>query len=448
MDPPDPEPPLRPLQGQRTKKELTRETRQRIVSRLLNELKDHGNEGRFARGTIPVVAQDFHVCTRTIRRVWARAVENFENPDICQFRSSPQKHRCGRPKKWNHDEVREAVKLIPLFQRRTIRDLAAALGIPKSTLFAMKCDKDDPVIIPCTSALKPALTPQHELLRVSFCLTKIDPVTRLYDDYYQSIHVDEKWFFITEEELHLYIAPGENVPVRRCQNKNHILKVMFLSAVARPRFNAQGECTFDGKIGMFPFVERVAAQRASRNRARGHVETKLLPVNKNRYREFMIQKVIPAIREKWPCRNRDIVIQQDGASSHIAEDDPAFVAAATEGLWNISLLTQSPKSPDLNVLDLSFFQALQSHQWRNGFANTLDELIVRVQQAYEMFEPRTLDFAFLTLQCCVDDVLCNYGDNDYEIRHMGKEAMLRDGTLPVSIVPSAGALEVFDMMEG
>lgn len=259
----------------------------------------------------------------------------------------------------------------------------------------MKCDKDDPVIIPCTSALKPALTPQHELLRVSFCLTEIDPVTRLYDDYYQqSIHVDEKWFFITEEELHLYIAP-----VRRCQKKNHILKVMFLSGFARPRFNAQGECTFDGKIGMFPFVERVAAQRASRNLARGHVERKLLPVNKNRYREFMIQKVIPAIREKWPCRNRDIVIQQDGASSHIAEDDPAFVAAATEGLWNISLLTQSPKSPDLNVLDLSFFRALQSHQWRNGFANTLDELLMRVQQAYEMFEPTTRSGIWVKRPC-------------------------------------------------
>ena len=45
------------------------------------------------------------------------ALESFENPDICHFRSSPQKHRCGRPKKWNHDDVREAVKLIPLFQR-------------------------------------------------------------------------------------------------------------------------------------------------------------------------------------------------------------------------------------------------------------------------------------------------------------------------------------------
>ena len=69
MDSPDREPHLRPLQERRSKKELTREVRQRIVSRLLSELKDHGDEGRFARGTLPVVARDFLVCKRTIRRV-------------------------------------------------------------------------------------------------------------------------------------------------------------------------------------------------------------------------------------------------------------------------------------------------------------------------------------------------------------------------------------------
>jgi hypothetical protein len=77
----------------------------------------------------------------------------------------------------------------------------------------------------------------------------------------------------------------------------------------------------------------------------------------------------------------------------------------------------------------------------------MDELILQVQRAYEDFEPRKLDFAFLTLQCCIDDILTIYGDNDYKIRHMGKEAMLRDGTLPVSIVSSGAALEVYDMLQ-
>ena len=448
MDPPEPEPQPRPVQEQRRKKELTRDQRTQIVSRLLFELQHHGADGNFARGTLTAVAIEFHVCEKTIRNVWKRAVENFQDPDIRQFRASPKKRNCGRPRKWNHDDVREAVKLVPLFQRKSIRDLAHALGIPKSTLHLMKCDKDDPVIIPCTSALKPILTEQHKLLRACYCISKIDPVTRLYNHFYDTVHVDEKWFFITEKDLRLYIAPGEDVPNRFTVNKDHIIKVMFLCAVARPRFNPAGECTFDGKIGLFPFVERVRAQRASVNRPRGAPIIRSVPVTKDRYREFLVEKVVPAIKEKWPDRERRVVIQQDGASSHIDDDDPEFEAVARTGNWNISLETQPAKSPDLNVLDLSFFRALQSHQWRSGFVNTMEELILQVERAYREFETRKIDFAFLTLQCCIDDTLSTYGSNNYCIRHMGKEAMLRAGTLPISIVPSATALQVFDMMEG
>jgi hypothetical protein len=139
---------------------------------------------------------------------------------LCQ---SPEEEEVRTSQKWNHDEVREAVALIPLFRRRTIRDLAHALGIPKSTLWDLKQDKDDPVIIACTSALKPFLTEQHKLLRVTFCLTKIDPVTREYDDFFQAVRLDEKWFFISEKELRLYIAPDKVVPMRRCQNRDHLL---------------------------------------------------------------------------------------------------------------------------------------------------------------------------------------------------------------------------------
>ncbi len=96
----------------------------------------------------------------------------------------------------------------------------------------------------------------------------------------------------------MYIAPGEVVPTRKVQNKEHMREVMFLAAVARPCYDPEGKCTFDGKIGMFPFIERVAAKRTSKNCKKGTIETKLLPVNKNRYRDFMITKVLPAIKQK------------------------------------------------------------------------------------------------------------------------------------------------------
>jgi hypothetical protein len=109
------------------------------------------------------------------------------------------------------------------------------------------------------------------------------------------------------------------------------------------------------------------------------------------------------------------------------------------------------KSPDLNVLDLSLFEHFShAHQWRSGFANTVEELILQFERAYREFETRKIDFAFLTpLQCCIDNTLSIHSSNDYHIRHMGnKKAMLHAGTLPVSIVPSATALQVLDMLEG
>jgi hypothetical protein len=71
-------------------------------------------------------------------------------------------------------------------------------------------------------------------------------------------------------------------------------------------------------------------------------------------------KVMPAIKAKFPRVNKNVEIQQDGAASHILENNPAFVAAATAGLRNITLLTQPTRSPDLNHLDLTYFRALSN----------------------------------------------------------------------------------------
>jgi hypothetical protein len=61
---------------------------------------------------------------------------------------------------------------------------------------------------------------------------------------------------------------------------------------------------------------------------------------------------------------QNVVIQQDGAESHIKYNDPAFCVAGTQGLWNISLLTQPARSPDVNHFDLVFFRSLQYARWQ------------------------------------------------------------------------------------
>ena len=68
--------------------------------------------------------------------------------------------------------------------------------------------------------------------------------------------------------------------------------------------------------------------------------------------------------------------------------------------------------------------------------------------AYDEFEPMTLNFGWLTLMGCYDDVITTLGDNNYELRHMGKDKALHDGALPEVLIPSDDALELFDMMGG
>ena len=73
-------------------------------------------------------------------------------------------------------------------------------------------------------------------------------------------------------------------------------------------------------------------------------------------------KLIPAILENWPRQDRlsrKIFIQQDGAKTHIQEDDKFFNDALVETGINAELYTQAVNSPDVNLLDLGFFRAIQ-----------------------------------------------------------------------------------------
>jgi hypothetical protein len=97
--------------------------------------------------------------------------QNFKDPSIGAFRASPCKAKCGWKQKYDCDKVWEAVLLIPLHRKRTLRKLASALVITVSTLHRMKQDKEDNVIAPHSNAIKPHLTEHHHLARVLYSIT-------------------------------------------------------------------------------------------------------------------------------------------------------------------------------------------------------------------------------------------------------------------------------------
>ena len=204
------------------------------------------------------------------------------------------------------------------------------------------------ISMPKSLALKPMLTEMHKVQRVLFAASKLNPVDNHFHLFYDSVHVDEKWLFISENKtLRVYCVPGEVVPERCAHNKDHMKKVMFLCAIARPRYNYAGTCILNGnKIGLWPFMETRIARRSSHNQPAGTPETKVINCDKVRYRQFMIEKVILLVtRLKWPDRdsmNRIVMIQHDGAAAHIPENDVEFNQTAKQGVWNICLKHSSP----------------------------------------------------------------------------------------------------------
>ena len=251
------------------------------------------------------------------------------------------------------------------------------------------------------------------------------------------IHIDKKWLYLMKDGQHFIIAVDEEEPYRHVQHKSFLTKIMFLCAVARPRYDMRRNAWFDGKIGIWPIGKWEPAKRSSKKRAKGTPVWKNQCITRDVYCEYLIEKFLPAVKEKWPTRNARIRLQQDGAKSHILEDDVEFREAVEEIGLNLTVFTQSPNSPDTNILDLGFFTAIQS--FNDDCPANEEELIKSVEKAYGEYPFRKLNRVWLTLQSCLNMIIENDGGNDYKIPHMGKKSMERRGLLPpvLDITPAA-----------
>ena len=161
---------------------------------------------------------------------------------------------------------------------------------------------------------------------------------------------------------------------------------MFLCAVVRPRFNPSANSWWDGKLGIWRIGDWEPVKWKSKNRPKGMVVWKNKMVTKEAYRELLLSKLILAILEKWPRRDRmlrTIYIQQDGVKNHICEGDEEFNNTLMEQDINAKLYMQTPNSPDINLLDLGFFRAIQS--FNNASLKNEEELIQSAMEAYETY---------------------------------------------------------------
>ena len=213
-----------------------------------------------------------------------------------------------------------------------------------------------------------------------------------YQDMWDHIHLDEKWFFLTQEKERYLLLLDEKNPKHCTKHKSHITKVMFLCAVARPHFNPFVNSWWDRKLGIWPIGVWEPAKQKSKNRPKGTLVWKNKTATKEVYRELQVYKLILAILENWPRRDRmsrTIFIQQHGAKNHIREDDEEFNSALMEQDIGAKLYMQIPNSPDINLLDLGFFRAIQS--FKDVSPMNEEELIQLVTEAYDNYLQHTLN---------------------------------------------------------
>ena len=386
------------------------------------ELATRATEMKLPKGAIQETAEMFHTSLSTVSRIW-RIGKNAETQEevIASLRSK-KKGRCGRNCA-NADNINSALKKAPLTHRRTLRSAANVAGVHSSTLWrVLQRGK----IRRISNHIKPLLTSKNKIERTRFALSFVDSNTLRFNSLYDYVHIDEKWFYICTESSTFYIAKDEKEPHFQAKSKRYLPKVMFLCAVARPRFDSSGQCVFDGKLGIWPFVSTVEAKRASKNRPAGTPVLQPIRVNKEVYTQFLVEKVFKSIREKFPRSTKTVYVQHDNASAHSVYDAKTVINAGNSTTRYIKLLSQPPNSPDFNVLDLGFFRSIQSIQ-HTSFPTSLSGLIHATTSAFESYDPLKLNDIFLTLQKCFELAMKNNGGNDYKLPHLHKTALRNSG---------------------
>ncbi|XP_021845168.1 uncharacterized protein [Spinacia oleracea] len=289
-----------------------------------------------------------------------------------------QYHRCGRKKvQVSYDSIAQ----IGMGDRTCIVDLARMLNLGPTTVWRLIKRK---IIKPHSSPLHPGISEAYKMARMRWALRLIMdytiPQEPTYYSMYDFIHIDEKWFYLTQKNQRVYLANNEPYPHRSASSRTKIPKFMFMAAVAIPRWGENGECELDGKIGIFPFTNAIAAKRTSKNIVKGTIETKpVKSVNQIETRAMMINKLLPAIK----------------LSGH-----------HMKGKRSIQSLMHK-KMP-----------------------KTVEDLSGAVYDSFNELHPKTLSNVWMTLQFVSNEILKHKGNNDYQLPHNKKKILEDEGRLP------------------
>ncbi|KAE8772178.1 hypothetical protein D1007_55862 [Hordeum vulgare] len=142
---------------------------------------------------------------------------------------------------------------------------------------------------------------------------------------------------------------------------------------------------------------------------------------------------VRSIKRVWQKAMKQIADGlEDNAKPHILPTDPEFLEVVSRTGMDVKIIQQPSNSPDLNALDLGFFNSLQSVTDCLS-PKTLQDLINGVLEEFEDYEVYKLNRVFLSLQACMIEILNNADGNEYKIPLVNKERLENLGILPLRL---------------
>lgn len=187
------------------------------------------------------------------------------------------------------------------------------------------------------------------------------------------VDIDEKLFYVVRVKGCVWVLPGyidpdkvKRIPV---QSKRYITKVMFLVAIARSVYAADGSCIFDGKVGCWRCTDLLQHTTSYNGKCKqydvGDYYVKDANLVASKYVDMVTKQLLPRLIEikctVWDVQANGtpykVRCQHDGAPGHHAEGielqlEKAFAAV------NGEFVHQPPKSPECNMLDMAVFNTM------------------------------------------------------------------------------------------
>ena len=166
-----------------------------------------------------------------VQRIW-REGKRIDAANPVDLNGFLERLKCKRGRTKSTTPVpfeEDLFKAIPRNKRRSFRSMeyqliemtgGAVRGHSKSSLhrkFRSGAFKKH------TNAIKPTLTMYNKIVRCEFILSLIVAgsiyLNPVFEPMHDVVHVDEKWCYITEENMTVYLAHDEPEPERHCKSK-------------------------------------------------------------------------------------------------------------------------------------------------------------------------------------------------------------------------------------